>query len=278
MSIATVTMMDFTGSDRNFAFLSSLKPHKVAGYVTGPDIAWSNTEWAMFPEDQCGHVRIDQSDGLALLAGNHADVGDVETGAGTIEHFADAAIRRRNTWGITTTLYISAAKANTAHAYLTSRGIIDHVLWWVADWNLSLQEATARITGNVVAIQWASPTSNPHTLVPGSNSTTLSQANIDLSVARADWIPPKPKAPPPPPTTLELSVTPKFVTANGGWTEIPEADHYVITGWDGSVLARTVDNHFSALAIPITVGKPVIVKVTGIVHSKPVVVGTWQMK
>ena len=45
----------------------------------------------------------------------------------------------------------------------------------------------------VKAVQWASPSSNPGTLVPGTG-LTLTQANCDLSVADKSW----PSVPPPP--------------------------------------------------------------------------------
>jgi hypothetical protein len=60
----------------------------------------------------------------------------------------------------------------------------------VADWSLSEAEAAKILTTSgdypVVAVQWASPTSNPNTLVPGSH-LTLSEANVDLSITVASW-------------------------------------------------------------------------------------------
>lgn len=267
MSIATVPMLDFIGSDKNVAQLAALHPKKVAGYVTGSSgILWSLQEWDMFPDDQTGKVRIDQSPGLALFAAGKADVADVETGAGTIDHFITAAIKRRDNLSIKSTIYIQASSVNTAHAKCQAAGILDHVLWWVADWNLTVQEATARLNDTVVAVQYASPTSNPDTDIPGSH-LRLIDVGVDLSVARADWHPPIAKS-------LSLSVTPITVIIDAGWTQVKDADHYVISDEHGKVLARTVDNHLKALSI--TPGEAVIVH--GIVHSKPVLVGTWQMK
>jgi hypothetical protein len=61
-----------------------------------------------------------------------------------------------------------------------------HVRLWLADWSLSRAQA-ARLLGTrldghkIVAVQWASPASNPDTPLPRS-SLTLEQANCDLSV------------------------------------------------------------------------------------------------
>jgi hypothetical protein len=61
---------------------------------------------------------------------------------------------------------------------------------WVANWSLSEAEAARLLTTSgdypVVAVQWASPTSNPNTPVPGS-TRTLAEANVDLSVTVASW-------------------------------------------------------------------------------------------
>jgi hypothetical protein len=260
-------MLDFIGRDKFVPQLAALKPKKVAGYVTGsPDILWTLQEWDMFPDSQTGKVRIDQSPGLQALATNKADVGDVESRAGTIRDFINAALIRRDHYKEKSTIYIQASNANEAHAECQSAGILDHVLWWIADWNLSEQEATARLNDTVVAVQYASPTSNPNTVIPGS-LMRLADVNVDLSVTRADWIPPKI-------VKLSLSVTPVSIVVNGGWSKVSEADHYVIADATGKVLARTVDNHVKALVI--TPGEAIIVH--AIVHSKAVLVGTWQMR
>src|SRR5215469_2836 len=66
---------------------------KVAGYVTGTgDVPWTATEWGYFP--RAGHVRIDQSPGLAVFAAGHAAVADVECLAGTVASFVHAVRSR----------------------------------------------------------------------------------------------------------------------------------------------------------------------------------------
>jgi hypothetical protein len=66
-----------------------------------------------------------------------------------------------------------------------------HVRLWLADWSLSRAQAArllgTRLAGHkIVAVQWASPSSNPDTPLPRS-SLTLRQANCDLSVTLDYW-------------------------------------------------------------------------------------------
>src|SRR5215472_48372 len=66
---------------------------KVAGYVTGTGaVPWTATQWASFPH--AGHVRIDQTPGLAVFSAGHADVADVESLAGTVGSFVNAVRAR----------------------------------------------------------------------------------------------------------------------------------------------------------------------------------------
>lgn len=191
----TVTMLDFIGLDKDVTLIADSKPAKVGAYVTGSGIAWSLQEFDMFPETQTGRVRIDQTPQLSMFAQGNADVADVETGAATIQTFA-VAVKERVKLGLRSAIYIQSSNANAAHAYFISQGILNEIDWWIADWNLSEAQATAEIgKNNVVAVQWASPTSNPNTLVPGSK-LTLAQANVDLSVALEAWFPPVPVAVP----------------------------------------------------------------------------------
>lgn len=198
-----VDMFDFIGQDKQVQRIADCKPQKVAGYDTemiAGTVKWTDEDWALFPEDKCGHVHIDQSVGLTLLAMGKSHVGDVETGAGTIEDFIHAAQVRWEKFQMDTTLYTSANNADDYHQKLTAAGLIDRINWWVADWSLNRAEAASRIGKNrVVAVQWASPSSNPKTLVPGSQTMTLEVAGVDLSVALASWH--GPVHPPKPPVT-----------------------------------------------------------------------------
>ena len=163
---------------------------KVAGYVTGtPDIRWTLQDWQRFPH--AGTVRIDQSPGLAEYASNVASVADIESGAGTVGAFVTASESRlrlrRLLWcyGTESTLSQVSAALRAAGMPLSKCGA------WLANWNLSEAEADAAlgtaIAGiRIVGVQWASPTSNPGTKVPGSN-LTLAQAQLDLSVTVPGW-------------------------------------------------------------------------------------------
>ena len=51
----------------------------------------------------------------------------------------------------------------------------------IADWNLDQHLADLELHADVYAGQWASPTHNPATLVPGTH-LTLADAKADLSV------------------------------------------------------------------------------------------------
>lgn len=179
---------------------------KVAGYVTGSGgIAWDAEDWSQVPN--AVKVRIDQSpDGHAALS---SDVLDVENGAAT-PATAVAWVKARIAAGITwSTIYGSADKLGSVHAALEAAGphgwYFGHVYAWLADWNLNEQQASAMLGQQasgltIVAVQWASPTSNPNTPVPGDpTGKTLAQANIDISATADAWQPGSAPTPPPPP-------------------------------------------------------------------------------
>lgn len=193
MNLTVEPMLDFIGQDKSIPAIASLNPVRVAGYVTGSsDIVWTDSDWAEFPHSV--HVRIDQSaSNYQGIIDGTADVGDIESGAETLSGFASAVKQRIANGHGPATAYISGSQANAAHDYFTQEGIIQHVLWWIADWNLSQSQAVSRLGNGVVAVQFASPTSNPNTLVPGSSVLTLATAGCDLSVCDASWLAPGPQ-------------------------------------------------------------------------------------
>lgn len=182
--------------------------HYVGGYVSGtPDIKWTPEDWSRFPESR--HIRIFQGHGD--MPDLHSfDAIDVESGAVTPAEAA-SIVRTRVMAGIPWThIYGTDAVLETVSEAIRAYGQSiwnGHVSCWLADWNLDESEATAKIGTRIhgmtcVAVQWASPSSNPHTLIPGTQ-LTLREANCDLSVVDATWIPsggwglpPKPVTPP----------------------------------------------------------------------------------
>jgi hypothetical protein len=156
----------------------------VMGYVTGTgDIPWSAADWNRFP--YAGKVKIDQSSYLGTFAECHADVADIETGAGTIATFLEAA-REREKAGHQSTAYISYSNLSKLILQV-ERSKISGIRYFVANWSLSASEAMVQLAkSNWVAVQFASPSSNPDTKLPGS-ALTLRQANADLSVKVASW-------------------------------------------------------------------------------------------
>jgi hypothetical protein len=163
---------------------------KVAGYVTGtPGIAWTAQDWGCFP--YAGKLRIDQSPALASYASNAASVADIESGAGTVPAFVEACANRLQL-GLLLWVYCAQDTVAQVAAALTSASIpLTACGLWLANWNLS-QAGAEGVLGTtvdgiqVVAVQWASPSSNPNTAVPNS-TMTLAEANLDLSVTQPGW-------------------------------------------------------------------------------------------
>jgi hypothetical protein len=176
---------------------------RVAGYVTGSkDIKWTDADWAKFKR----HVRINQFPGVDDKLGN---VLDIENRAWTIPR-AVTATKMRQDAGRDTTLYISAGSIGALAAALKAAGCkVTSTFLWMANWNLNMDEATNLIGTHIggyrlVAVQWASPSSNPATRLPGTN-LTLHEANADLSVADEAWLPARP-APVPVPSGLRHAI------------------------------------------------------------------------
>lgn len=163
---------------------------KVAGYVSGTngtdgstDILWDAADWARFPT--AGKVRIDQSPTLSLW--DACDVFDVETGAASIGTAVERA-KQREAKGWYTFIYISQGNFSALKDAVSAAGL-KKVQYWVANWNLDEAEAAEQLGGDIVAIQWASPSSNPETITPGG-SENLKSSNVDISVTIPAWFQP----------------------------------------------------------------------------------------
>jgi hypothetical protein len=202
------TMIDATGANLSglLSALGSNFPQTIASYVTGTDgIEATAAQFATIARD-CGVFRYDQSPTLADFASGNADGADIENGAGTIVSAVDAAQRREaNNWY--SWFYISSANLTDARTAVEGAKL-GRVRFIVADWNLSQAEAQTFLAGNddVDAVQWASPSSNPNTVCPGT-SRTRKQLNFDLNATRAGWFIKASQPVPPPVTQSGLVVT-----------------------------------------------------------------------
>jgi len=206
-----VTMMDTIGSNAH-AIPSSCP--KVGCYVTGSGgIQWSPSDVKALgdraiPIWQKPYSHLDTA---SIVAYPYLVV-DVEHGAATI---SDAR---------TIQAYRKAAGKRTAVYHAVSTIIPGFDEHWIANWNLTAGEATALLGHNgIVAVQWASPTSNPSTIAPGTGRT-LAECNIDLSEALGGW----PNAPEHAAGLFNAAVT--FDASSGHWSvrPTPGSPHF---GW-----------------------------------------------
>ena len=220
-----VTMIDTIGTNAHNIPAGTAR---VAGYITGTGgVRWSAGDWRPFPI--ADRVLIDQSPMFTRLSLD-ADVVDAEPHAAAPASVVDwvrGRIAARMTWSV---IYGTAATLLAVRAAMESADPPGwwhgHVRAWLANWDLDQEEA-AKIIGTqeagmtCVAVQWASPASNPRTLVPRS-SLTLAEANVDLSVCDASWRPAL-ELPVPMPLRLGYLVTGQYSgrpvsSADGGKT------------------------------------------------------------
>lgn len=166
---------------------------QVNGYITGgSDIEWTADDWRRFP-----HYTKKR---IAQLPANDpsADILDVEPGAATDPTAIDW-VKARHGAKQPAHIYVDASNVDALVASLKSAGEMDQTYLWLANWSLDEAEASALLGTDysglrVEMVQWASPTSNPNTFLPGTGYT-LGQAGCDLSVAIpfSKWVDP-PKA------------------------------------------------------------------------------------
>lgn len=191
MTVPTAVMLDDIGSSSRNIPAST---HNVAGYVTGLDaVPWTAADWARFPN--ATKFRIAQGAG-ANPPINGYDIIDVERGAVTpataaqmIHDRVHAGVQWTTVYGTDSTL----AEVTDAVKKFGAQVWDGHVNYWLADWNLNEVKAAAKLGrlihgASCVAVQWASPESNPDTIVPGG-IMPLREANVDISVIDANWIP-----------------------------------------------------------------------------------------
>lgn len=158
---------------------------QVNGYITqmtaDSDIAWSDADWQRFP--QYIKKRIAQ---LPVDDPMSADIIDSENGAATIPATV-AWIKAKHARKQIAVVYVSADHVKQLYQAVAAAGELDQTYLWLADWNLDEVQAAALLDTRyegipVLMVQWASPSSNPNTLLPGSNYK-LADCGCDLSVA-----------------------------------------------------------------------------------------------
>lgn len=208
MTIVTSTGVDMThGAVKN---VPDLFPY-VFGYCSGLDfVPWTQDDWAKYATRRVCHTYQGAGDFPGI---DHFDEIDVETGAVTPSQAADLVRQRVLAGHQWTTIYGSDGVLQEVSSLIQNMGPDiwnGHVNCRLADWNLNAIDA-AKVVGtfvhgmSCVAVQWASPKSNPHTQLPGTN-LTLSQANVDLNVVDSQWVPSggfTPINPPQPPTPTQ---------------------------------------------------------------------------
>lgn len=131
-------------------------------------------------------VRIDQAPTNALSRG--AIVKDVEVGAANPGNVFALAAAGHKFVTYCPRLQSGVSLADCRAAVARARAV-GRVKFWVADWGFSETHALNFMAANpdVVAVQWASPTTNGTMGVPGFPGQTLASLNVDLSVARRDY-------------------------------------------------------------------------------------------
>lgn len=159
------------------------------GTTTNPDIEWTEADIAGLPQLEGLTIpqiyRIHQGfgtrDPFRTADGVPWDEIDMEAGAWTAEEAA-RAIYDRNGSRWSTRVYASDSPWTQLVNLTGTSGVsLRSVYWREANWGLNRREAQLRIGSNHrYAVQWASPSSNPLTQVPGLTAT-LATANLDLS-------------------------------------------------------------------------------------------------
>ena len=159
-------------------------PYKT-GTTLNPDIAFTEDDLAPFTDSQIYriHQGFGPRDPFRTADGHPWDEADLEADAWDPEELA-AAIGDRNGIHWSTRVYASDGPFTDLMVACAAQHVdVRSVYWREANWDLSRAQALVRLDGLRYAVQWASPTSNPETLIPGTQ-TTLSEANLDLNVAR----------------------------------------------------------------------------------------------
>lgn len=148
-------------------------------YVTGtPDVIYTPLQIAHFAASGARVYRVNQA--YESPSPFDGDEFDVEMLAWSPQTFAEVvAERRTHYWS--TRAYVTWDGYGQVKQVLAERGIGSSVWFRIADWNLSDHLADLALHADIYAGQWASPTSNPLTKIPGTE-LTLAEVGADLNV------------------------------------------------------------------------------------------------
>lgn len=183
IALSTLTWgIDCKGSE--VALLGGLEIPAIWPYVTGtPDVRWTELQISHFVANGSRVYRVNQAyDSPSPFDG---DEFDVEALAWTPRQFCDVvAERRTHDWS--TRGYCTWSTYGAIKQELADRGIGRSVWFRIADWNLDQHLADLELHADVYSGQWASPTTNPATMIPGTK-LTLGEANADLNVLLLEY-------------------------------------------------------------------------------------------
>jgi hypothetical protein len=156
-----MTIQIIDGADATTANVDSLPKGLgvVAGYATGPDVAWTRAQFAEYPDA----IIIDQD---PAATDPMADVLDYEAGAATLDHLAPWARAALADWraGVrpgqrSPAIYASQSKLTDVANALAAGGVSGIGLW-IANWSEGRAAAVQQIEAAggpfpVIGVQWA---------------------------------------------------------------------------------------------------------------------------
>lgn len=170
----------------------------VGAYVSGiNEVPWPLASMERFPIARV--IRIYQGAGIYPGIGGY-DMIDVESEAVTVAQCASEIEKRVQNdyeWTIVYGTDATLSDVATAVQALGENVWAGHILCFLADWNLNESQAEAKLGTQIhgitcVGVQWASPSSNPKTIAPGTG-LSLKTLDYDLSVVDASRLPLPPK-------------------------------------------------------------------------------------
>jgi len=177
----------FTGIGWGFDCLGSsvqhlleARPTAIWPYITGDNgIAWTSEEINHFRQQGAEVILVNQGFRQGPAEALAGDEFDLEAGAWTLASLRMVVAKRRDIrWS--TRVYCSWSNYALVKEALAADGTGNSVFFRIADWNLNQHTADLELHADVYAGQWASPSTNPAAVIPGT-SITLAEAGADLS-------------------------------------------------------------------------------------------------